>query len=217
MTRLAELRDADRETGQLLGALDVALPMKSPDSVMREAGNRKREAGSGARGRGVRRAAAVVAFLVMAAAVAAAIPSSPLHRLFVSMVGSSSEAAAKRTAARTPQAREAASPAVSFVAMPEASLEVSFSGTGVGGSVDVRLVDGDQVSLSSPTPAATYRISTNRIAVDQSIPAQFELDIPRSLSRLSVRVEGTTVYDRAGNALPDTFTINLSRPNAARH
>ena len=209
MTRLGDLRESDRQVDRLLDALDVPLPVKSADSVIRAA-----VAGVGS-GPGLRRAAAVVAFLVVAAAVAAAaIPSSALHRLLITLIGSSGGASITSRSGRTPPATQALSPGVSFTELPGASLEVAFGGTGVGGSVDVRVVGGEQVSLSSPTTGATYRVGTNRIAVDQTSPAQFKLDIPRSLHVLRVRVGGNVVYERAGSVMTNTFTIQL-RPGDA--
>lgn len=212
-TRLVgSLRDFDRDTASLLSSLDVAAPTQSVDSIIRAA--RRHQTGFAF---GWRRAAAVVGFLVATAAAAAAIPASPLHHLLMTMLGSSEgNNANSQVTSNAPQS-EGASPAVSMAAKPGSVLDVSFNG-GVGGSLDVQIVDPDQITLSSPSPDAIYRVSANRIAVEHRAPATFHLQVPRSLRELRVRVGTEVVFARqpvtSGAAEP--FTIQLTRPNASR-
>lgn len=213
-TRLVgSLRDADRDTSSLLSSLDVAAPSQSADSIIRAA--RRDQQGFAF---GWRRAAAIVGFLVVAAAaVAAAIPASPLHRLVMTMLGSSGGSNVNsQVTPNTPQS-ERASPAVSMAAKPGSVLDLSFNG-GVGGALDVQIVDPDQITLSSPSPDAIYRVSANRIAVEHSAPTTFHLQVPRSLRELRVRVGTDVVFARrpAMNGAAEPFTIQLTRPNASR-
>ena len=215
-TRLiGSLRDADRDTSSLLSSLDVPAPSRSADSIMRAAQRQKNRFAFG-----WRRAAAVVGLLVVAgAAAAAAIPSSPLHRLLVAVLNSGGglHVDLKSSAPKTPEP-EPMSPAVSLAAKPGSALEIAFGGSGVGGALDVRIIDQDQVSLSSPSAGAIYRVRANRIAVEQSTAATFQLTVPRSLHELRVRVGTDVVFDRRP-AVPgsaDSFTIQLTRPNASR-
>lgn len=210
--RLGAMRESDRDIDRLLSTLDVPVPARSVDSVIQTA--RMHRVGSNG---SWRRAAATVAFLVVAGGVAAAaIPASPVHQVLVDFFGSRSVGSLHVNAEPSPAARESVSPAVSFLVSPRASLDVAFDGAGVGGSIEVKVVDGDQVSLSSPTSGATYRVSTNRIAVDQQSPAQFQLEIPRSLGELRVRVGGRVVYENGGSAISHNFTLQLTRPDAKR-
>jgi hypothetical protein len=214
-TRLiGSLRDADRDTSSLLSSLDVPAPSRSADSIMRAAQRQKNRFAFG-----WRRAAAVGGFLVVAGtAGAAAIPSSPLHQLLVTVLNSGGSFHVDfKSTPKTPET-EPMSPAVSLAAKPGSALEVSFSGSGVGGALDVRIIDQDQISLSSPSAGAIYRVSANRIAVEQSTPATFQLTVPRSLHELRVRVVTDVVFERRP-AVPgsaDLFTIQLTRPNASR-
>jgi hypothetical protein len=211
-TRVGLLREGDREVERLLASLDVAAPAKSVDSVIRAAQSRKR-----ARAPGVRRVAAVVAFLIVGATVAtAAIPASALHRWLVARGALSRGASVPDAGPREGASAEAVSPAVSFPISPGAALDVEFDGNGVGGSLDVRVIDGDQVSLSSPTAGATYRVSTNRIAVVQSSSARFELQIPRSLGSLRVRVARDIVYESASFGKSGNFRIQLTGARVGR-
>lgn len=213
-TRLVGLlRDSDRDTSSLLSSLDVAVPARSADSVIRAAQRQEKRFAFGRR-----RAAAVVGFLVVAGAAAAAIPASPLHRLLVTMLHSGGGSHVDFEAGQKGPEPAAVSPAVSLAAKPGAALEVSFSGSGVGGEVDVRIIDQDQISLSSPSADAIYRVSANRIAVEQSAPGTFQLAVPRSLRQLRVRVAGDVVFERQPTVrgVADSFTIQLTRPNASR-
>ena len=214
-TRLVgSLRDSDRDTNRLLSSLDVAPPTVTAESIMRAAQARQRSVGFAGR-----RAAAVVGFLlVAAAAAAAAYPASPIHRWLAAVLASRERAGVLVNESRKAPTGEPASPAVSFVSAPGATLDIEFSGSGAGGALDVRVVDGDQVSLSSPTAGATYRVSSNHITVDQSAPANFTLEIPRLLRELRVRVGGDVVFDQRApiGGTTNAFTIQLTRPNGSR-
>jgi hypothetical protein len=194
----------------LLSSLDVAVPAKSADTLIRVAQSRRSGPAPAAR-----RAAAVVAFLVVAAAAAAAYPASPLHRLLVrSFHRTAASSAPTLVPANTPI--ETKSQALSFVTTPGSPLEIAFEGAGVGGSLDVKVSDGDQVTLVSPTTGASYRVRSNRIVVDEATPARFQLEIPRALGELRVRVGTAVVFQRRGTVMPSTFSIQLDRSNATR-
>lgn len=206
-------RDSDRDTSSLLSSLDTAAPSKSADSIIRAALRQEKHFAFG-----WRHAAAIVGFLVVAGTAAAAvIPASPLHQLLVSALHAGREFNVSSRSGPKPPQSEPASPAVSMAAKPASVLEVSFTG-GVGGTLDVQIVDPDQVSLSSPSADAIYRVSANRIAVAHSVPATFHLQVPRSMRELRVRVGTDVVFDRRPvvSGAADTFTIQLTRHNASR-
>jgi hypothetical protein len=209
---IGSLRDADRNAASLLTSLDVPAPATPVESIVRAAKREQRSSVFGGR-----RAAAIVAFLLVAAAAAAAIPASPVHRFLAGFVwGGGTQVNVKL--GRAPASAPALTPAVSFVTEPNSSLEVAFGGNGVGGDLDVRVVDGDEVSLSSPGAGATYRVASNRIAVEQSVPAEFQLQVPRSLRELRVRVGGSVVFDRRPTIADasSSFTIRLAASHASR-
>jgi hypothetical protein len=211
---IATLRDEDRDTSSLLSSLDVPAPLQSADSIIR-AGQRQKNGFAF----GWRRSAAVVGFLIVAGtAAAAAIPSSPFHRLLLTVLGSSGGFKVDFGSTPTIPEPQPVSPAVSLAAKPGAALEVSFSGSSVGGTLDVHIIDQDQISLSSPSAGAIYRVRASRIAVEQKTPATFQLTVPRSLRELRVRVGTDVVFERhpAVPGTADSFTIQLTRSNASR-
>jgi len=219
--RLEALRVADRSIGELLSSLDVPAPTASSSAFVRAARAPKRKWFIA---RQQRAAAAVIAFMVIATAAAAAIPASPLHQLIVRALRGER---AVRTIVPPLESRPtaAASSGVSFT--QGSSLDVVFERRGAGGSVHLRLVDGDQVSLSSPDGGATYRgdqaslsspdggatyrVGSNRITVNQSAPANFQLEIPRSLGELRILIGSEVVFERRpGKQMSgDTLTIHL--------
>lgn len=215
-TRLVgSLRDSDRDARRLLASLDVQPPRVTADSIIRAAqSGEKRPAFSG------RRAAAVVGLLVVAAAASAALPASPVHRWLAGFAwggpASGSVHVATRMGRKALDSARVAQ-AVSFISEPGSTLEIAFSSGSVGSSVDVQVVDADQVLLSSATPGATYRVSSNRVAVDQSAPGRFQLQVPRLLGELRVRLGSHVVFDRSAPVASggDAFTIQLTRPNAS--
>ena len=204
-------RLSDDELARLLSSLDVQPPTVTADSIIRAAqSGRTRPAFSG------RRAAAVVGFLVVAAAAAAALPASPVHRWLAALAWGGGVNVTARTGRKAVDSARVAQ-AVSFISEPGSTLEIAFSSGSVGSSVDVQVVDADQVLLSSATAGATYRVSSNRVAVDQSGQARFQLEIPRLLGELRVRLGSDVVFDRSAPVASggDAFTIQLSRPNAS--
>ena len=211
-TRLVgTLRDEDRDTRRLLSSLDVQPPRVTADSIIRAAqSGQKRPAFSG------RRAAAVVGFLVVAAAAAAALPASPVHRWLAGFTRGGAVNVTVQTGRKALDSARVAQ-AVSFISEPGSTLEIAFSDGSKGSSVDVQVVDADQVLLSSATPGATYRVSSNRVVVDQSAPARFQLQIPRLLGELRMRLGSDVVFDRSAPVASggDAFTIQLTRPNAS--
>lgn len=207
-SKLDALRAADREVGELLLTLDEPAPLVSEARVIRAGRAARRPFISPVN----RRAAAVLAMLAVSAAVAAAVPSSPLHRLLVRALGSISGSATPNAAPPGP-AQRAAPPSPGVLLIPGSTLEVVFRQRDKGGVVHVRAVDGDQVSLSSAEGGATYSVSSGRITVDQSVAGNFDLAIPRSLPEVRIRVGDDIAFERNGGAPvgPDTFTIPLSR------
>lgn len=206
--RLESLRAADRQAGILLSSLDVRAPVISAQELI-SAGKRVPSEANGAR---YRRAAAIVGFMVIATGAAAAIPNSPVRQLITRI----RESVRQQTgdAQRRPRAgiESVVAPAVSMV--PESTLDVVFAEGATAGTVRVGLVDGAEVSLSSPDSGSRYRVGPARIDVDHGSATTFELLLPRSLARVRILIGGKLVFERQrGAGGPQDFTIDLAPPN----
>jgi hypothetical protein len=203
-SRLEELRSADRSTGALLSSLDVRAPSKSASDFIRDIQMPKQRSHLASPRRV---AAAIAAFMVMATVAAAAIPASPLHRLIVRAISGDRAPSAGTLPVTTPAA--ATSSAVSLSQL--SSLDVGFDRRGAGSAVHLSIVEGDQVSLSSEDLDVAYKVGSNRIAVAQSAPADFQLAVPRGLRDLRILIDDRVVFERrAGTSMTaDTLTIRL--------
>lgn len=202
--KLDALRASDRSAGALLILLDAPPPRRSAADLVRTAKGRARISVSAPR----RAAAAIIAFMVLAGVAAAAIPSSPLHRLIVDALARKGAKAANDGHAGTAPA-SASSSGVSF--SPSGALAIVFNSRNAG-SVHLRVSDGDYVALGSTDAAATYRVGSNRITVSQQSAADFDLEIPRGLRELRVIAGGKLIFSRSPGTpmTADTLTINLS-------
>ena len=94
---------------------------------------------------------------------------------------------------------------------PANALEIVFNDQSVG-SIHLRISDGDQVALRSTDAAATYRVGSNRIMVNQSGQADFYLEVPRALPELRILVGDRLIFWRGPvtRMSADTLTIDLS-------
>ena len=202
--KLDRVRASDQSAAALLTLLDVAAPPKTAAGFVRTA----RVTGEISLGGPRRVAAGIVVLMFLAGAAAAAIPSSPLHRLIVSALGG------KRTAhgVTGPASPVPQGPASSGVSITSPSaLEVVFNSESAG-ALHIRISDGDQVALTSTDVAAIYRVGTSRITVSQATPADFHLDIPRRLRELRILAGDKLIFSRSPDApmSTDTLTIRLS-------
>lgn len=201
--KLDALLESDRSAGALLDLLDVPAPKQSAAGLVRSAKARKRMAFGAPR----RAAAGIIAFMVLAGVAAAAIPSSPLHRLIVDAFAGKRTATANVGRTRSPS--PAASAGVSIT--PSSTLEIVFNERSAG-SIHVRISDGEQAALSSTDATVTYRVGNNRITVSQSARAEFHLEVPRALRDLRIFAGDRLIFSRgAGTRMSaDTLTIDLS-------
>jgi hypothetical protein len=204
---LGEMREADGATRKALASIDVPTPPASAATIIRLAQGHAR---SFKLAHGWRVAASVAALVVVAAA-AAAIPASPVHRFLVRTFGAGDRIARPATTP-SPAPVAVAPPGVSFVPGPDSPLEIVFTGSGMGGSVNIRIVDGDRVSLSNQDGSATYSVSSTRISINESRPGVFQLEIPRSLREVRVRAGDSVLFERAParKSSADSVTIDLT-------
>jgi hypothetical protein len=204
--KLDTLRASDRSAGALLSALDVPAPRNSAAGLIRTAKARSRISGGALR----RAAAGILAFVVLAGAAAAAIPSSPLHRLILDAL------ARKKTAAMNAESAGSATTAAGSSGIsitPAAALEIVFDNRNPG-TVHLRISDSDRLALTSTDVTATYRVASNRITVSQPAPADFNLEVPRGLSELRILAGDKLIFSRssATRMVTDTVTLHLSAP-----
>lgn len=211
-SKLESLRAADRDAGNWLTLLDVPTPSVDRREILRAA---KRTSGRGV-ATPYRRVAAIVAFTVVAAGVAAAFPNSPLRGLITRARISLGFPAPKTATPSATGPAAAVSPALLFV--PGSSLELVFAREGTAGTIHVRMTDGDQVSLSSSDNGSRYQVSSGRIDVEQSpMGGNFELALPKSLPEVRILIGGRLAFERAVGTPPppSEFTIPLALPDRA--
>lgn len=213
-TLLRVHRGQDRKVAELLAALDIPAPATQANSVIARAiGELPTGVGVVSRGR---RAAAALALISVAAVAAAALPASPLHRLIVRAFGTGTSGQ-PTTSARPGVARPQSAPPGVFL-KPDSSLDIVFLGYDAG-LVHVRIVDGTQASLTSADTGSKYRVSNDRILVEQSPRATFDLTLPRSLRVVHIWAGGELTLDRLHRSLigdTGSFTIPLSRAGSTK-
>ncbi|HEV7594689.1 MAG TPA: hypothetical protein VGO33_06805 [Gemmatimonadaceae bacterium] len=207
-TLLRVHRGQDRRVAELLAALDIPAPATQASGIIARASGQS-PAQVAVLNRGGR-AAAVIALISIAAVAAAAVPASPLHKLIMRTFasGPSGKPSPTRPVAKTGQS---APPGVFL--RPDSSLDIVFLGYNAG-LVRVRIVDGLQASLTSASAGSQYRVSNDRILVDQAPQATFDLTLPRSLRVVHIWAGGELTLDRLHRALvgdTGSFTIPLSR------
>ena len=210
-TLLRVHRGQDRRVAELLAALDIPAPATQASGVIARAkGEAPRRAGVATQGR---RAAAALALISVAAVAAAALPASPLHRLIVRAFGSGTSGPSPSA---RPGAAKSAPPGVFL--KPDSSLDIVFLGYDAA-LVHVRIVDGTQASLTSADTGSKYRVGNDRILVEQSPRATFDLTLPRSLRVVHIWAGGELTLDRLHRALigdTGSFTIPLSRASSTK-
>jgi len=191
-------RADDAVVAEALRLLDHPVPRRSADDVLAEARRRQVE-------RSPRRAwrlAAAVGLTV--AGAAAALPSSPLRRLLGRAPGD-----APAGAPHAPHASPAAPPATSpetlrdaasagVAVVPRERVEVAFLRQSRG-RLELRFVEGPQLSLVPRGADVRFTVRPDRIAVEDTTGrASFELLVPRSVAQLRVEVGGATVFRVVG-------------------
>jgi len=213
-TLLRVHRGQDRRVAELLAALDIPAPATQASAVIARAkGEALPRVGVMRQGR---RAAAAVAMISVAAVAAAALPVSPLHKLIMRTFASGTSGQPGQSARSGAVASQSPPPGVFL--KPDSSLDIVFLGYDAG-LVHVRIVDGSQVSLTSADIGSKYRVSNDRILVEQSPHATFDLTLPRSLHVVHIWAGGELTLDRLHRSLvgdTGSFTIPLSRASSIK-
>ena len=181
--RWEELERQRREVAQLLGSLDCAPPQISPDALLARARTRPK------RGRGLL-AAGLATLLIGAVAVAFAgsLPRQWLARLLPNL-GSP----------RVRQPSQLRSSRRSGIALvPGQALEVAFREAQAVGSISITLVADSQVTVRALGDTVGYSVGTDAVVIANAgrTTASYEIVLPRSLPRVSVRVGRRVVFSK---------------------
>jgi anti-sigma factor RsiW len=201
--RDAALRKSEAEIGALLRLLDHRVPtLAAPEG--------------GGRRHGVRRVALAASLAVfLAGAAAAAVPGTALNRWIRSQLDRATPTA-PRVATPAP-ARTAPAQVAGGVEIPAPrALVVTFARPERGGVLRVSTSNRADASLQAYGGDVAYQVGDGRIAVDNRGPAgRYTLEVPATLSRLTVLVEGRPVFDSAERPLasgPDS--VSLTAPES---
>lgn len=179
--------------------LDHALPRVSVEAVMARARARpRRRAGLIAAG---------VGFLLFAGAAAAALPGSPvrdyMRRFLVPRRAASVTPSSRVIDAPAPRDVEQSSTGVAFV--PSRGAEIRFDATQVDGTLRLSMVEGASIRITHRGGTAAYRVTADGVSVDNTgSTADFELVVPQTVSRVRVRVDTRTVFEREGGSIRTT-------------
>ena len=201
--REAALRTGDGQIGALLRLLDHPVPIRAAPA-------------GGARRYGARRAALAASLAVfLAGAAAAAVPGTALNRWIRSQLGGAPPTAPRAASPTAPQVAPAPAQAAGGVEIPAPrALVVTFREPEALGVLTVRAVDRADASLQAFGGDVAYQVADGRIEVDNHRPAgRYTLEVPATLSRLTVLVAGRTVSDSDGRPpASGVDSISLAAP-----
>ncbi len=186
--RSREVREGDAGVDRLLRVLDHPVPALRPP-VSLDPGRRLR-----------RPVLAAALGLLVAGAAAAAVPGSPVHRWIHDRLLSSP--APKPAPPRvSPPLVSPPAQAAGGVEVPVAPrLTVAFGAEEPGGVLTVTVADRADVSLKAFGGQVAYQVGAGKIGVDNRRPAgRYALDLPASVRRLTVVLDGRTIYDSDGS------------------
>jgi hypothetical protein len=191
----------DAELARLLTHVDHAAPPITADDVVARA--RRAPASRFAW-------AAGVVLVLAAAGVTYALPGSPLRALFPEREASGAAHQA------------AASPAASGGLLLDASTPalIIFPAPVSGSHLRVVFTEASHIAVRFAPDAAAVDARPDRLLITALAPDTFDLDVPRSARRVEVRVDGQTVFLKAGadvaaGVLPDSagrYLVPLKGP-----
>ncbi|HSJ65843.1 MAG TPA: zf-HC2 domain-containing protein [Gemmatimonadaceae bacterium] len=184
-----------REIEARLGAIDHAPPAVVVTDIITPRG--------AARFPRLRVAAGIVLALAVAGAVYA-VPAVILPRWFPEPASVEDEGTRNRseglptTAPDTPQA--------GIAVQPGEALRLDVATTGSSGSLEVRRTDGAEVRVRAPIGAATFATEERRLLVTVAREGTtIEIEIPRTASRIEIRVDQRVVFRAADGSSDPAF------------
>jgi anti-sigma factor RsiW len=194
------LRREDSEIGALLRVLDHPVP------------KRVAPAGTPRRPRVRHTALAASLALLLAGVAAAAVPGTALNRWIRSRLeGASPTAPRAARPAPTAAATEPAQAAGGVEIPAPSALVVAFAAPEPDGVLTISVAERADAALRAYGGDVAYEVGNGRIRVDNRRPARrYTLEVPTSLSRLTVLVAGRSVFDSAERPLgpaPDSISL----------
>jgi anti-sigma factor RsiW len=202
---VGELRAGDAQVGRLLGTLDHPVPRLDPPVPAAGTPRLRRPV-----------LAASVA-LLMAGAVAAAVPGTPLHRWIHGRHDVPGQIETRPGAPAPARPAPAGDQAAGGVEVPVSrGLIIAFGQPEPDGILTITVADRPDVSLRAFGGAVAYRVGEGRIAVDNRRPAgRYALEVPGSLRRLTVLLGGRVIFNSDGGPLGtagrDTISLSMER------
>jgi hypothetical protein len=186
--RTLELQREHREIADALALLDEPMPPVDRAAVIRIA----------TRGRSHRwRTVTVGAALIATAAVAAAMPGSPVRRWLAARANDNAAEPRSRGGSASPVTAIVAEAPRTIAVPASESVEVVFATWQEGGALTIRPTTGTDARLETRDPAAEFAISRNTIRVSNSPrSADYELLVPAAVTRLRVTIDGEVVLER---------------------
>ena len=202
---VGELRASDAQVGRLLGTLDHPVPRLDPPVTAAGTARLRRPV-----------IAASVALLV-AGAVAAAVPGTPLQRWIHGRRDASGHAEtgpARPAPARPAPADDQAAGGVEVPALR--GLTIAFGQPEQNGILTIAVADRPDASLRAFGGAVAYQVGEGRIVVDNRHPAgRYALEVPSRLRRLTVLLGGRVIFNSDGGPLGtagrDTISLSTDR------
>lgn len=191
----------------LTGAHAVTVRRARPSPAIRLFG------GQSARAREVRRTLvrAAVLVLLVAGAASAAVPGSVVRRFFVNIWHQTTRLFGARPATPPPAPIRLAPakplppvpPAGVSVLPEEGQVRILVHDAAPGLRVHVRVLDTDRASVEAQGAAASasFRTGPGRIEVSGARTGDLQIGIPRSAGKVSVMVDGKTVFSREGGEI----------------
>ncbi len=189
--RLGETRESAVTIARALDTLDHATPpIRAGDVIARARGQRRHRA-----------LAAAAVLLFVATGAAAAVPNSPLRRLVERWLAAPPRALAPSTirplAAPSPSTQGArAASGIAFT--PGAGATIDFVEAPPEGELRIRLVDGGDITITGSSAGTRFALTDQGVRVTPGGVGSFDLDLPRRLRRVSVRVAGHVVFAKSG-------------------
>ena len=202
--RVGELHAGDAQVGRLLVTLDHPVPRLDPPATAAGTPRLRRPL-----------LAASVALLV-AGAVAAAVPGTPLQR-WIHGRSNASGHAETRSATPAPMRAPADDQAAGGVEVPVVhGLTIVFGQSEPDGILTITVADRPDVSLRAFGGAVAYQVGEGRIVVDNRRPAgRYALEVPSALRRLTVLLGSRVIFNSDGRPLGtagrDTISLSTER------